>query len=98
MLSFCFVLHLFFIFIILYLVLRPMDNVLKLQLSNANDGEFADIIMDEKFYAILEQVGYQGVPQRETKHTIGNLIRQVVETSRPLWQLELFQLSVATSW
>jgi hypothetical protein len=41
---------------------------------NAADSEIQDILLQDDVYPLLEEVGYQGVPGRETKSSIRNLI------------------------
>ena len=40
----------------------------------AADGEIQNILLQDDVYPLLEDIGYQGVPGRDTRSSIKNLI------------------------
>ena len=41
---------------------------------DAADGAIQNILLQDDVYPLLEEVGYQGVPGRETRSSIKNLL------------------------
>ncbi len=61
-----------------------------LQLIGAADGDIQSILLNDDVYPLLEEVGYQGVPGRETNSSIKSLIEHILYKKRCTCYVHLF--------